>query len=212
MTTNSQSSNIDSQQQRLDWVNQFWNSPNSGLPPPPPVQITSITSFNHKLNNLNTAVWGTVDKHVKLSKPSPYPKRWWSTDLAKEKQATTKLGHKAQALCNFVNHPIHEEYCQQQNRYLEHIKKAKAEHSIDWLEGLDETSMWQVSRFISSPPTDAARTCIPTLIVKDPITKCIIGQVFSNKDKGNLLHKLFFLSTNPNLTPPGDDYIYPPLR
>ena len=51
----------------------------------PPEQIMSIASFNHKLNDLNTAMWGIIDKHVKLSKPSPYSKRWWSTDLAKEK-------------------------------------------------------------------------------------------------------------------------------
>ena len=94
----------------------------------PPVQIMSITSFNQKLKDLNTAMWGVINKHVKLSKPSLYSKRWWSSDLAKEKQATTKLGCKAQALCDFDNHPIHEEYCQQWNRYLEHIKKAKAEH------------------------------------------------------------------------------------
>ena len=53
---------------------------------------------------------------------------------------------------------------------------------------------------------------IPTLLVKDSITKQTTSQVFSNKNKGSLLYKTFFPPTNPNLTPPDDNYNYPPPR
>ncbi|KAF5370505.1 hypothetical protein D9615_010347 [Tricholomella constricta] len=39
-------------------------------------------------------------------------------------------------------HPIHEEYRQSRNAYSEMIRSAKAEHWAEWLEGLDESSVW----------------------------------------------------------------------
>ena len=39
-------------------------------------------------------------------------------------------------------------YCIQCNKYLNNIKKAKAEHWAEWLKGTDESNPQQVSKFI----------------------------------------------------------------
>lgn len=142
---------------------------------PQPTEIYSVNTFNLKLNNLNAAIQETIKDHVPITKPTPYLKRWWSSILTQEKRLMHKLAWKAKRFHSFADHPIHEEYWLQCNRYADQIKKA--DHWIDWLEGLNKSSMWQAARFILSPPTDVSRTCIPTLQVKDPITKQVTKEV-----------------------------------
>ena len=191
---------------RMDWT---WFLPTlktslDELPQPAP--IDNVNSFNHKLTALNTAIWDSINKNLEVSKPTPYSKRWWSTALAQERKNTVKLVQKAKQFCDQPNHSIHKAHHLQENKYLDHIKKAKADHWIDWLEGLDESSVWQAAKFISSPSTDAARAQIPTLQVIDPATKCNIKEAHNNKEKSNLLHATFFPTTNLNLTPPEEDF------
>ena len=45
---------------------------------------------------------------------------------------------------------------------------------------------------VSGPATDGARSRIPMLQVKDPITKQIIKEAQTNTEKGQLLYKSFF--------------------
>jgi hypothetical protein len=49
---------------------------------------------------------------------------------------------------------------------------------MEWLKGLDESSIWQASKLVTSPATDAGRARIPTLQVKDLIMKA--GDTRSN--------------------------------
>ena len=72
---------------------------------------------------------------------------------------------------DYPDHPVHKEYRQQHNKYAQHIKQAKDDHWVAWLENLDMSGIWQASKFISSPPSDAAKSRIPMLLTKDPITK-----------------------------------------
>src|SRR5882762_2048827 len=83
----------------------------------------------------------------------------------------------------------------------------KKEHWINWLERADDQSIWTIHQFISAPPGDGAKTCIPTLKVK-----CTDGMQIDakeNKDKAKVLYDSFFFA------PPQDNYIdldypYPP--
>ena len=179
---------------------------------PPPTEIADTQSFDNVLKALNHAIQDAVKKHVPISRPCPYSKRWWSTDLASEKKKTQQLGGRAKYQRTNPNHPIHEEYRRQRNRYSEKIRQAKAEHWVEWLEGLDETSIWQASKLVMAPPTDAGRTRIPILQVKDPVTKRTIREASNNADKGQLFYETFFPLTNPELTPPPEEYRYPPPR
>ena len=90
------------------------------------------------------------------------------------------------------NDPIHEVYWKVRNEYSKAIRDVKVEHWLEWLEMLDEEGVWTVNQVVTSPATDGGRGRIPTLIVKDPITKRVIQEVSTNKDKGHLLYKTFF--------------------
>ena len=179
---------------------------------PPPTEITDIQEFDSKLNALNTAIQDAIGKHVQLTKPSPYSKRWWSTELAKEKKKMTQLGGRSKYHRGSLDHPIHEEYRQQRNRYSEKIRNAKADHWVEWLEDLDESSVWQASKLVTSPPTDAGRVRIPTLHVKDLATKRVTREESDNSGKGKLFYETFFPPENTLLTPPPEDFRYPPPR
>jgi hypothetical protein len=41
---------------------------------PPPTEITNIPDFDESLKELNDAIQDAINKHVKMSKPSPYSK------------------------------------------------------------------------------------------------------------------------------------------
>ena len=166
---------------------------------PCPEAITDEVTFKNKLDELNKALWDTIDKHIDTTKPSPYSKRWWLPKLTSKKSLTTKMGQIAKKYHLFTNHPIHEEYREQHNKYANLIKEVKVNHWEEWLEDINESDIWNATRFISSPPSDAAKAHIPMLQVKDPQMKCILREAATNRDKGVLLHKTFFPPANPNL-------------
>jgi Endonuclease-reverse transcriptase len=178
----------------------------------PPTEINSIEEFDIKLKDINDAVQNAVGKHVKLTKPSPYAKRWWTKELTDAKKKTGQLGRRSRRQRLNEHHPIHEEYRQQCNRYADMIRKTKAEHGVDWLEGLDESSIWQVSRIMTSPASDASKSRIPTLVAKDPITKRITREAIDNESKGKWFHELFFPPTDPTTTPIPQNHRYPPAK
>jgi hypothetical protein len=141
---------------------------------PMPTEIADVETFNSKLKTLNDTIQDTIMKHVKLMKPSPYMKRWWTSELMTEKKKTQQLGGRSKYHHLNGQHPIHEEYQQQHNQYSELLCKTKAEHWAQWIEGVDESSIWDMSRLMTSPASDAGRSRIPTLQIKDPTTKRII--------------------------------------
>jgi hypothetical protein len=109
-----------------------------------------------------------------------------------------------------LHHPIHEEYCIQCNLYSEIICKAKAEHWVEWLEGLDKSSVWQANSLVTAPATEAGRVRIPTLQVKDPVMKQVTKDAADNARKGHLFYNTFFPPANPALTPPPVNFRYSP--
>ena len=179
---------------------------------PPPTEIASIQEFNDKLKTLNEKIQNAIEKHVKLTTPSPYSKRWWTKELADEKKKMQQLGGRSKYHRQNAQHPVHAEYRRQCNRYSEMIRTAKAEHWVEWLEGLDESSIWQASKLVTSPTTDAGKTRIPTLQVKDPITKQVMREAADNKSKGQLFYDTFFPPPNPNTTAVPDNFHYPAPR
>jgi hypothetical protein len=97
---------------------------------PMPTKIADIKTFDRKLKTLNDTIQDAIKKHVKLTKPSPYMKRWWTIELTIEKKKTQQLGKRSKYHCLNKRHPIHEEYHQQCNQYSELLHKTKAEHWV----------------------------------------------------------------------------------
>ena len=124
----------------------------------PTTEIMMIEEFNHRLVALDKAVADTIEEHVPTAKLSPFTKCWWTADLAAVKKATHKLSRKSYHAHHNHNHPIHEDFCRIRNNYSDLIWKTKTEHWIGWLEGLDETSVWEASRLATGPASDGGRT------------------------------------------------------
>jgi ribonuclease HI len=179
---------------------------------PTPAEIESIEDFDTALDKLSRAIQDAIARHVKTTKPSPYSKRWWTKELADEKKTMRRLGGKSKYHRANPQHPIHEKYRRQRNRYSELIRKTKAEHWVEWIEGLDESSVWQASRLVTSPATDAGKAKIPTIQVRDPITKQITREIADNRSKGQLFYETFFPPLNPDLETVPQDFRYPPTR
>jgi predicted transcriptional regulator len=66
---------------------------------PPPTEIKNIQAFDEKLKTLNNVIQDTINKHVEKAKPSPYSKRWWSTELSEEKKQMQQLAGRAKYQC-----------------------------------------------------------------------------------------------------------------
>jgi hypothetical protein len=61
-----------------------------------------------------------------------------------------------------------------------------------------------------APATDAGKSRIPTLQIKDPITKRVVREAADNNSKGQLFYETFFPLPNPTTMPVPEDYQYPP--
>jgi hypothetical protein len=154
-------------------------------------------------------IQNAITKHVRLMTPSPYMKRWWTMELAKKKKKMKQAGGRVKYHQQNRQHPIHEEY-RQHNRYSKMIRKTKAEYWIEWLEGLNKSSIWQASRLVTAPATDAGKARIPTLQIKNLTTKQITREATDNDSKGQLLYKTFFPPPNPATMAIPQDQQYPP--
>jgi ribonuclease HI len=195
----------------VDWDELSTNIKQNLATLPKPTPINNIQDFTNRLQNFNKAIWDAINNHVEETKPSPYSKRWWNPDLTKQKRRTAALGRKSHKFHEYSAHPVHEQYRTQRNKYANDIKEAKTKHWKDWLEGLNNTSVWQATKFISGPPTDSAKTRIPTLKIKNPVTKSIIKEASTNKEKGDLFYETFFPVTRPRQDnrPTEEDPHYP---
>lgn len=85
------------------------------------------------------------------------------------------------------------------------------EHWVEWLERLNQSSIWQASRLVTSLATDAGKARIPTLQVKDLMTKKVLREVVDNSSKGQVFYETFFPPPNLMPTPIPQDFQYPPL-
>ncbi|PPQ93476.1 hypothetical protein CVT25_008495 [Psilocybe cyanescens] len=105
-------------------------------------EVESVEKFDEQLDALDTAVELSITKHVPLVCPLPYVKCWWTRELELIKKVMQCLEWKSHQEQLKQGHGVHEEYRRAQNDYSAVIWEIKAEHWVDWLEGLDEESVW----------------------------------------------------------------------
>jgi hypothetical protein len=141
---------------------------------------------------VDEAIKSAIHKHVPLMRLSPYTKRWWNKELEGLKRAKERLSRMSYTRRALDEDPIHEEFRQAWNDYSKAIRDAKAEHWLEWLETLDEEGVWAANRMATGPASDSSRGKIPSLQVRDPITKQVIQVACTNEEKGKLFYKQFF--------------------
>ena len=178
---------------------------------PEPEELTTIAQFNITLEHLDLAIKAATVKHVPKSKPSPYSKRWWSKELATMKKVKEKLARKSYERRAADGDPIHEMFRQSRNKYSQAIRKTKLDHWTEWLESLDDEGVWSANRLVTGPATDGGRSRVPTLQVKDPVTKAVTREACTNEEKGELFYQTFFpVRTAPPAPAPIEQY--PPAK
>ena len=147
--------------------------------------LTSKDECLEQITKLDTAIKTAIKEHVPV-------KRWWTKDLTAMKRQKEWLARNSYRRRAIDEDPIHKEFRQARNRYSMMIRKTKEEHWVEWLETLDEEGMWTENWMVSGPATDGGRSRIPTLVVRDPISKEIIREACTNKEKGQVLYQAFF--------------------
>ena len=164
------------------------------------------TFYDH-IARLDAAIKATIKDQVPVTKLSLYMKIWWSKDLTGMKKQKEQLVRKSYRNRSEDVNPIHEEFRQAWNNYSAVLWKAKEERWVRWLETLDKEGIWAVNRLTSGLATNGGRSRIPTLMVKDPITKQVVKEAKTNEEKGKLLYQEFFLKRTAPLTN-NMDYTY----
>ena len=81
---------------------------------------------------------------------------------------------------------------------------------MEWLEGLDKSSVWQASKIMSTLASDVSKSRIQTFVARDLVTKRITRQATDNESKGKWFYELFFPLTDPTITLIPQNYRYPP--
>ncbi|KAJ6457679.1 hypothetical protein C8R45DRAFT_844168 [Mycena sanguinolenta] len=71
---------------------------------------TSMEEVEVAIGELDAALWRCVAEHVPVSKVSPHSKRWWTSELSKNKKEKEKLTRQSYRQRDVPDAPIHEEY------------------------------------------------------------------------------------------------------
>ena len=146
-------------------------------------------SFLTVFSLLTAAIQSAVDQHVLETRPSPYAKRWWTSELAELRKKKCRLKSKSYRLRAQHLHPAHGEAQAAASRYATKIEEAKKKHWEDWLEDVDVDNIWTAHKYAGGAPTDGGNTRIPTLKAQEN------GQpkeLDDNEGKSKLLYETFF--------------------
>ena len=90
------------------------------------------------------------------------------------------------------------------NAYNSTLRRAKAMHWKDWLEGITEQDIWKAARFAQNLLSDGSRTCISTLYTKSASNETVTTHE-TPWQKAAVLKEMFFPPKPHHLPPyPGD--------
>lgn len=159
------------------------------------------------LANLEQEIIATIEEKVPITRPYPNAKRWWTFELSEARKSKQQLNHKFYDHRFNLHHPIHEEFCRTRNDLSRKIHGAKTEHWMAWLEGLNETNVWDTGRLAAGLLSDGGRTRVPTLKRVDSQSGAVLREVSENEGKSQLFFEAFFPPRPANTHVP--DLVYP---
>ena len=163
--------------------------------------------FEAQLRAVTAAIADMVEELVPKTKPSPYMKRWWSTELTRSRAAARRIGRRAYAWRGDPTDKVHDEYKVARNQYVAAIKKSKQEHWEAFLEEVDMKTIWTAHKYASADTSDGGRARIPTLTAKrEDGTRWVAD---TNEQKSTMLYNTFFPKTREGPEEIPGDYEYP---
>jgi hypothetical protein len=178
---------------------------------PIPEKITERQEVAIRLQAVDDVIHQTIAEHVPLTKPCPYSKHWWNKDLSTHRKEVKKLARDAWRVRGIEGHPDHERYRKARNTFTESIRTTKAAHWAKWLAELNDRTVWTANKMVMGPANDGGASCVPTLQIKDPITKITLRENKDNTAKAQTFYSQFFPQRpEEDMTPPNAEY--PPAK
>ncbi|KAF5369381.1 hypothetical protein D9758_002542 [Tetrapyrgos nigripes] len=160
----------------------------------PPKEIETIPEFWMAYEGFRKVINNIIEDEqlVLKTKLLPYERRWWNEELAGMQRDTRRLGRKSYAKRANQDHPVHEEYRRLRNALSGEIKRAKAEHWMDWIENAEGNMVWTIGSLVEAVATDGGRTRMPGLVTggRNQDGEEVVEE--DNEGKANLFKTAFY--------------------
>jgi endonuclease/exonuclease/phosphatase family metal-dependent hydrolase len=127
------------------------------------------SSVQQQADGLMTAVLEAVHALTLKAKPSPYAKRWWTTDLTQLRRVYTYWRNQArtQRRMGRIFPDLEQQANEAAKEYHDAVRKQKKAHWEDFL--ADDTNIWQAAKYLD-PQGSSAFDKIPPLTRRDGST------------------------------------------
>lgn len=168
-----------------------------------PAPLADETALKEAVSSLDQVIQNTIKANVPLSRSFPFMKRWWNSDLTKQRQEKNRLNNLSFRFRHLPDHPAHQRLKEARKTYAEAILSAKEEHWTNWLEELEGEDIWKANKYISNPTGDGGRVRIPPLSV---VSGEIQTTASTNDEKAKALAKSFFPPPPDNVEIPQCEY------
>ena len=169
------------------------------------VHIEMAEELDNFVGLMTQAIQAAIERHAPKRRPSPFAKRWWMAELLKLRHKYAKCSRVEFTARGTESWPHTKQECAAAcNAYNSMLRRAKATHWKDWLEGITEQDIWKAARFAQNPLSNGSRTCIPTLYTKSASNKTVATHE-TPRQKAAVLKETFFPPKLHHLPPyPGD--------
>jgi len=158
-------------------------------------EVQNESEFYRRLNALTLAITDTIESVVPKLRPSPYTKCWWSKELSQKRAEVWKLGRRSYTLRGHPDEPAHRTYKTARNQYGTMIEMAKRTHWEEFLQSVDDKTVWSAHHYTASAPSDGGKARIPTLCLENQLDGPA-SIAATNEEKTNTFMKTFFSSQN----------------
>lgn len=94
----------------------------------PTGDIKTAEELEKAITDVTESIYRARDRTVPELKNTPFTKRWWTKELAKERKQVQRLAWRSYKYRDDAHHDSHRDYRRARNTYGENIRKAKKEH------------------------------------------------------------------------------------
>ncbi|CUA74684.1 hypothetical protein RSOLAG22IIIB_05651 [Rhizoctonia solani] len=142
-------------------------------------RINNQDKLDERVESLTETIYEAVRASTPNLKLCAWTKRWWTNELKYHRKVTRALTLKS--------------YKARSNK---DDCDAKQKHLEEFLEELDEETMWTAAKYLNAEPSDGGRACVPKYLGLDGI----LATASDNETKSRVLMEAFF----PPAPPPPD--------
>lgn len=153
-------------------------------------KIRTQVEIDSRVERLREAIQAAVLDAVPTLRLNVRSKRWWTADLKAHRKAVRALAARSYRARWLGLDPVHAEFKAQRNLYTQAIRDAKRRHWEDFLEQLDDESMWTAASYLKGEHTDGGRARVPNLRFRSADGQ--EGAASNNEQKSRILLEAFF--------------------